>query len=106
MGKGILTYFIKVYQRILSGINFYLKGFAVPAYKVFQNQILNDGFPKYNDNKCIRSHLVPVELFIRYVFYKIKSDNSGYTNNDTGNIENAKRIVEINSFQNSSDCYL
>ena len=39
-------------------------------------------------------------------FYKIKSDNSGYTNNDTGNIENAKRIVEINSFQNSSDCYL
>lgn len=106
MGKGILTYFIKVYQRILSGINFYLKGFAVPAYKVFQNQILYNGFSEYNHYKGIRCYFVPIKLFIRYILYEVETDNSGYTNNDTGNIENAKRIVEINSFQNSSDCYL
>jgi hypothetical protein len=67
MGKGILTYFIKVYQRILSGINFYLKGFAVPAYKVFSESDSGQWFfPNTTTINAYAAIFVP-ELFIRYL---------------------------------------
>lgn len=104
MGKGILADLIEIDQGIFSCIDFNLECLRIPSHKILQKYILNDCFPEYYNNKTVSSHLVPIQLLERNVFYKVKAYNCGNSQNNTGNIEYAKRIVEVDSFQNSFGC--